>query len=51
MPGISMEQENMVSRDKEDKGINPFTVTSYVIPLWTVVVVMSNCGALKIEKI
>ena len=47
VPGISMEQENMVSRDKEDKGITPFTVTSYVIPLWTVVVVMSIFGGLK----
>jgi hypothetical protein len=28
VPGISMEQENTVSRDKEDKGMTPFTVTS-----------------------
>ena len=47
VPGISMEQENMVSKDKEDKGSTPLTVTSYVMPLWTVVVVMSIFGALQ----
>ena len=45
-----MEQENIVSKDKEVKGITPFTVTSYVIPLWTVVVVMSIFGDLKYKS-
>ena len=28
VPGISIEQENIVSKDKEDKGRLPLTVTS-----------------------
>ena len=44
-----MVQENTFSRDKEDKGMTPMTVKSFVMSLCTVVVVVSILGDLNIS--
>ena len=41
VPGICMEQEKTVSGVREDIMMTPLTVTSYVMPLWMVVVDIS----------
>ena len=48
VPGISIEQENTVSKDMHDNGMIPLAVTSHVIPLCSVVVVISILGDLQV---